>query len=142
MSWGGIKRTPGDAAFSACVREANDYTCQKCGINLRHNPRAMHLSHFYGRRGKSTRWDKLNGFCMCAACHSWLGEHPHEHTNLVKDIIGSGAFDILAFKAHTPYKMAKGEDKEIAKHYKEQLKIIQKLRAEGKTGYIDFESYQ
>ncbi len=30
----------------------------------------------------------------------------------------------------------------VAKHYKEQLKIIQKLRAEGKTGYIDFESYQ
>lgn len=142
MSFGGIKRTPADAAFSDCVREAHDFTCQKCGINMRHNPRAMHLSHFYGRRGKSTRWAKENGFCICAGCHNWLGEHPHEHTEWVKHTIGEGLFDILTEKAHSVYKLYKGEDKDIAKHYREQLKLIKTKRSEGHQGFIEFESYQ
>ena len=142
MSFGGIKRTSADAAFSDCVREAHDFTCQKCGINMRHNPRAMHLSHFYGRRGKSTRWAKENGFCVCAGCHNWLGEHPHEHTEWVKHTIGEGLFDILTEKAHSVYKLYKGEDKDIAKHYREQLKLIKTKRSEGQQGFIEFESYQ
>jgi len=142
MSFGGIKRTPADAAFSDCVREAHDFTCQKCGINMRHNPRAMHLSHFYGRRSKSTRWAKENGFCICAGCHNWLGEHPHEHTEWVKHTIGDSLFDILTEKAHSVYKLYKGEDKDIAKHYREQLKAIKEQRKNGIIGFIDFESYQ
>ena len=142
MSFGAIKRTPADAAFSDCVREAHDFTCQKCGINMRHNPRAMHLSHFYGRRGKSTRWAKENGFCICAGCHNWLGEHPYEHTEWVKHNLGEGLFDILTQKAHSVYKLYKGEDKDIAKHYRDQLKLIKAKRTEGHQGFIEFESYQ
>ncbi len=39
-------------------------------------------------------------------------------------------------------KVTKLEEKEIAKHYREQLVIIGALRATGETGYIDFVSYQ
>ena len=34
------------------------------------------------------------------------------------------------------------EEKDIAKHYREQLKLIQACRETGECGYIDFESYQ
>ena len=39
-------------------------------------------------------------------------------------------------------KVSKMEEKEIAKHYREQLKIIEQKRADGVIGYIEFESYQ
>lgn len=142
MSFGGIKRTPADAAFSDCVREAHDYTCQNCGINLRHNPRAMHLSHFYGRRSKSTRWAKENGFCLCAGCHNWMGEHPHEHSQWVQDQLGDGLFEILTVKAREIFKYNKEIDKEVARHYRKQLKEMQELRRGGVAGVLFFESYQ
>jgi hypothetical protein len=141
MSFGGIKRTPADKAFSDCVREAHDYTCQHCGKNNRHNPQACHLSHFYGRRGRSTRWHKDNGFCLCAGCHNYLGEHPLEHSNWVKSILGEGCLDLLTERAYKPMKISKLEEKDIAKHYREQLKIIKEKRANGEEGYIDFIGY-
>jgi len=141
MSFGGIKRTPADKAFSDAVREAHDYECQRCHTNLRHNPRAMHLSHFKGRRSKSTRWDKNNGFCLCAACHNYLGENPDEHTHFARMVLGDALFEITTQKAARPYKLAKGEEDEIKKHYQEQLKEIRRKRAQGQVGYIDFISY-
>ena len=136
-----IKRTPADKAFSDCVREAHDYTCQSCGKNNRHNPQACHLSHFYGRRGRSTRWYKDNGFCLCAGCHNYLGEHPLEHSIFVREILGEGCLDILIERAFTPMKVTKDEEKEIAKHYREQLKKILEARKNGVVGFIDFEGY-
>ena len=136
-----IKRTPADKAFSDCAREAHDYTCQNCGKNNRHNPQACHLSHFYGRRGRSTRWYKDNGFCLCAGCHNYLGEHPLEHSIFVKEILGEGCLDILTERAFTPMKVTKDEEKEIARHYREQLKKILEARKNGVDGFIDFEGY-
>ena len=39
-------------------------------------------------------------------------------------------------------KVSKIEEKEIAKHYREQLKIMQEKRAAGEEGRIEFESWQ
>jgi len=50
---------------------------------------------------------------------------------------------LLVEKKNLYVKVSKIEEKnEIAKHYREQLKIIEDKRKEGQTGYIDFISYQ
>lgn len=136
-----IKRTPADKAFSDCLREAHDYTCQHCGKNNRHNPQACHLSHFYGRRGRSTRWYKENATCLCAGCHNYFGEHPYEHTQFIIDELGQGLFDILTERARRPMKVSKEQEKEIAAHYRGQLKDILEKRKNGIDGYIDFTGY-
>ena len=48
----------------------------------------------------------------------------------------------LREKRDLKIKVPKSEEKEIAKHYREQLKIIEQKRLDGVLGYIDFESWQ
>jgi len=55
---------------------------------------------------------------------------------------GIGRIDLLREKMRSKVKVSKLEEKEIAKHYREQLKIIQDKREGGEIGYIDFESWQ
>lgn len=141
MGFGGIKRTPADAAFSDCVREAHDYNCQHCGKNNRDNPKACHLSHFCGRRAKSTRWFKENGFCLCAGCHMYMGEHPHEHDKWVRSVLGEGLFQVLIEQSQTLFRVRKQDEKEIAKHYRDEKKKILEKRKNGQEGFIDFVGY-
>ena len=42
----------------------------------------------------------------------------------------------MKFKVNDVYQ------KDVANHYREQLKIIQEKRSNGEVGYIDFVSYQ
>lgn len=136
-----IKRSTADKYFSDCVREAHDYNCENCGKNNRHNPQACHLSHFYGRRGRSTRWYKDNATCLCAGCHNYFGEHPYEHTEFIKQKLGESTFDALTIRANTPMKVNKAMEKMIADHYRQQLKAIKDSRITDCDGFIDYEGF-
>ncbi len=50
--------------------------------------------------------------------------------------------ELLREKRDSMVKVSKREEKEIAKHYRQQLNIIEQKRFDGVPGYIDFESYQ
>lgn len=56
--------------------------------------------------------------------------------------MGVAAIEVLVDKKNAKIKVPKLEEKEIAKHYREQLKIIEQKRNDGEIGYIDFESWQ
>ena len=57
-------------------------------------------------------------------------------------MLGEGHMAILREKKDMKLKIPKTEEKEIAKHYREQLKLMEKARAEGHVGRLEFESYQ
>lgn len=141
MSFGGIKRTPADIAFSKVVREAADYTCERCGINLRHSPHIMDLSHYFGRRNKSTRFEPLNAFCLCRGCHNNLGDSPHDHKQFVLNQLGEGAYQILLEKKRQVLRIRKADEREIAKHYREEHKRLIKMRERGATGKLEYSGY-
>ena len=141
MSFGGIKRTPADIAFSKTVREANDYVCEYCGIQGRSSPSTMDLSHYFGRRHRSTRWEPLNAFCLCRGCHNKLGESPHDHATWARKMLGEGAYKILVEKKNQIVKIPKTEEKAIAKHYREEYKKLLARRAAGATGKLNFVGY-
>jgi hypothetical protein len=79
---------------------------------------------------------------MCYGCHQWFGGNPADSGAWLLNELGDGVLDILREKMNSRVKVPKSEEAEIAKHYREQLKIIESKRASGETGYIDFESYQ
>jgi len=79
---------------------------------------------------------------MCFGCHSWFEENPADSGQWLIDEIGEGAVQILREKRDSGVKVTKLEEKDIAKHYREQLKLIEQRRNTGETGYIDFESWQ
>ena len=132
-----IKITPADKAFSHCIHAAYDNTCVRCGRVGR-----VECSHIHSRKHRTIRWCKENGVAKCHTCHRWWHENPTEAGIWFIEMFGQGVEDILLEKKNMKLKIPKSEEKEIAKHYREQLKIIQEKRAMGAVGFIDFESYQ
>lgn len=137
-----MKISPADSSFSKCVRAANDYTCYRCGKVLDKSSTGLHCSHNFTRSHRTIRWCKENALPLCYSCHSWFGGNPLDSGIWLEKELGSGVVEMLREKKNAKVKVTKLEEKEIAKHYREQLKIIEKKRAEGQTGYIDFISYQ
>lgn len=131
-----MKISPADAAFSKCVREANGYTCEMCGTVGR-----METSHVFSRRHRTIRWDKMNANCLCHACHRKWHESPLNAFIWFESEFGQGRIDILREKMNSKVKVSKLEEKDIAAHYRKELKRIQERLESGETT-VDFESWQ
>ncbi len=104
MTFGGIKRDTTDALFSDYIRMKAGWNCEKCYKNFSTRRKGLHASHFYGRRGKSTRWFEDNAAALCSYCHGWFEEHPLEHVKFFEKRLGREAFEKLTIRAHTPAK--------------------------------------
>jgi hypothetical protein len=50
--------------------------------------------------------------------------------------------EILIEKKNTKVKVSKLEEKDIAAHYRKQLKALESQRGSGKEGRLEFESWQ
>jgi hypothetical protein len=143
VSFGGIKVTVADSAFSKCVRERSGWACEFCSREFPEGHRAgLHCSHYFGRRNASTRHEPLNGFSLCFRCHLHLGANPHEHSEWVRGMLGPIAYNVLCEKRQQILrKNERPTDKELAAHFRSELKRMEALRAQGETGRIEFVGY-
>jgi len=132
-----IKIKPSDKAFADCLKAAHDYVCERCGKQGR-----METSHVYSRKHRTIRWCKDNANCLCHYCHRIWHDSPLDAFVWFVDMFGEGRQNILIEKRNSRVKVSKLEEKDIKKHYVEQLQIINFKRSEGAQGYIDFISYQ
>lgn len=139
---GRVKIKPADTAFSKVVREAYDYTCIRCHTKHERGSLGLHCSHIYGRASRTVRWCKDNAKALCFSCHQWFGANPADSGYWIRKLWGEDKMEILTEKLNSRIKVTKIEEKDIAKHYREQLKIIEGKRSNGETGYIDFVSWQ
>ena len=141
----GIKRDAADNWFSKCVRERTDYTCEVCFKQYDRSSTGLHASHFWGRGSKSTRWAGSNAFAHCYSCHQKLSANPHDFTHWVRMSLGETGYEMLLERKNDTNlgKQLVKDNKAglIAKHYREQHKILIQKRQDGDTGYIDFIDY-
>ena len=137
-----MKISPADKAFSTCVREAHDWTCERCGKHFEPWSMGLHNSHIFSRRHRTIRWCKENTQCLCFTCHQWFGGNPADSGRWLVDVCGEAFRDLLREKRDLKVKVPKAEEKLIAKHYREQTKIIEAKRLNGECGCIDFVGYQ
>lgn len=126
-----MKISPADTAFSNCVKKAANNTCVKCGVRRDR----MECSHIFGRRHRTIRWCKENAVCKCTTCHRWWHENPTESGVWFIEKYGQGIMDILTEKRNQRVKVTKLEEKDIAKHYRRELKLLE-------NGATDFASWQ
>lgn len=134
-----LKRDKLDKVFSELVRARSDYTCERCRKYYPEGQRqGLDCSHYFGRRGNSTRHLGLNCFAHCRGCHQYLSSNPHEFTAWVKDRLGDVNYEALVKRRNQICKRPKAEKEEMYQHFKAQLKYMQRRRAQGETGYIDF----
>jgi len=125
MSFGPTKRKPSDAAFSDCVRMAKNWNCERCGRNYSNSKGSLHCSHIYPRTHRTLRWCKDNAQALCVTCHSWYHSHPTESGKWVEEILGEAMVELLIEKKNSKVRVSKLEEKDIAKHYREQLKLLE-----------------
>lgn len=140
----GIKRTPADAAFSNCVRERSNWTCERCGTKYEDgNTRGLDCSHFGGRASKATRYDPKNAFAHCRGCHQWLSSHPDQFVQHYDDVFGEGERYLLRRRRDSADigRRAHREGPEIAKHYRGEFERMRTLRRDGVTGRLEFNDY-
>ncbi len=115
-----MKISAADKWFSLCIREASNYTCVTCGKMGR-----VECSHVYSRRHRTIRWDVENAMSQCNGCHRSWHESPLKSFAWFESEFGAGRIELLREKMNNKVKVSKAEEKEIAKHYREQLKIVE-----------------
>lgn len=130
------KINPADQAFSKCVREAAKWTCERCGSVHEPGSMGLHCSHIFSRRHRTIRWCKDNVQALCFSCHQWFGGNPADSGVWVTELLGEGHIELLREKMNSKVKVSKAEEKEIAKHYRAELKLMQAGEKD------DFDSWQ
>lgn len=133
-----LKRDFLDAAFSDLIREAHDWICAKCSRQFPNRKGYdAHCSHFVSRgAGNGLRWNIDNACLLCASCHDYLGKRPDEHTAFFRKLIGDTRWGSLQDAKRSIVKLTRQDKKDMAKHFREELKRIQELRMRGICGYI------
>jgi len=130
-----LKRDVADIAFSNFIRERDDWTCQRCRkIYPEGRRQGLHCSHFFSRRHEATRFYAKNAAAHCFSCHQYLGGNPIEFSEWIKTHLGDETFEKLRAKKETIKKKKENPRKEIAKHWREQLKELRQCR-ENQTKY-------
>jgi hypothetical protein len=106
-----MKRSKTDAMFSDYIRERDNWTCQRCLVDLSNYHGQLDNSHFFGRGNKSTRWDEDNCISLCKKCHMYFGDKNapadilgitryQEYEEFMIKRLGQPRFDLLVFRAH------------------------------------------
>lgn len=112
-----IKRTNADIWCSKAVR-LRDGACVRCG-----NTETNQAMHIYGRRNKVVRYSLDNLLTGCYTCHRLFTESPIMFADFCNSYLGEGHMEILREKSRGIMKDNKATRDEIAKHYREEIKL-------------------
>lgn len=116
-----MKLDPADIAFSLYIRTRDKWTCQKCFTKYKPPTRALHCSHFQGRRKEATRFEPLNADALCFGCHQYFTSHPAEHYQWQVSRKGQDIVDKITLLSNT----YKKKDRKLEKIYwTEELKKL------------------
>jgi len=101
-----------DDAWSLLVKLIAGNQCEYC-----RNTQTLNSHHVFTRSNKSTRWDELNGICLCASHHtlnSKFSAHgtPTIFSEWIINKRGENWHNLLRLRAHSDGKRTKFE-KEI-----------------------------
>lgn len=65
-----------DNLCKVVVKTRDDFTCQRCGKYLKHEPFNCQWCHIKGRNRNNLRWDLYNDETLDGACHTWVHNNP------------------------------------------------------------------
>ena len=138
-----VKRDATDDVVSELIREAADWTCERCGLEFPdRKSRALHCSHYFSRSYNVTRWHPDNLSSLCGACHDEIGKDPGAHHHFMLRKLGDVRMSELRIRKNTMIVRYKPADKKaIRSHYRAELERIKAERASGVQGLIEVVAY-
>lgn len=104
MSFFRIKTRKADSLFSKYIRERDNWTCLRCGKQHDKASRNFGVSHYFGRRKESVRFDPDNCISLCnIPCHQlWgHGEEREQYKEFMINWLGEYRFNLLKIRADT-----------------------------------------
>ena len=115
-----------DDAWALLVKLRAGNKCEYCG---KISPLNSH--HVYSRSKKSTRWDVINGVCLCVGHHTFSSSFsahktPTEFTEWIKENRGEEWYNKLRLRAHSTFKLAQYEKEVILLALLEDIKSYKK----------------
>ena len=91
-----------DKKYSEYLREKRNHICEYCGRRFKKGEKGLTVSHFYGRKSESTRFDDENCDVLCwLPCHNNFEQDPHEYSRWKQTRMTPQAFKLLQVRAHT-----------------------------------------
>ncbi len=136
-----IRQKKLDIVFSNLVRERNNYICQACCTNKRHEPGTLDCAHIMGRRGVALRWHPKNATALCRSCHLFYTEHPFDWRDWCVDQFGEDLVSELRLVSSKPVKWSKSLREEIYQFYRKELLAMQLKRLDSQM-VIDFKQHE
>tara|TARA_R110000803_G_scaffold69058_2_gene131222 strand:+ start:6732 stop:7118 length:387 start_codon:yes stop_codon:yes gene_type:complete len=101
----------------------------KCEIpNCRKTTLNSH--HIYSRSKKSTRWETMNGICLCVGHHTFSSKFsahktPLEFTDWLRAYKGLDYMELLTIKAHQTSKLHPFEKELLLQELNKEIKKLQ-----------------
>lgn len=110
-----------DKLWSEVIRSV--WECEYCGKKDN-----LNAHHIFWRNNKSVRWEKSNGICLCAGCHTFSStfsahKTPSEFTYWLESVRGRNYMDNLQELAHIPTKIT-------SEYLQEQIEYFKKILSE------------
>lgn len=110
-----------DDAWSELVKLRAGMKCEYC---RKKSPLNSH--HIYSRSKKSTRWDVLNGICLCVGCHTFSSKFsahktPTEFTYWLEKYKGKEFMELLTIKANQTSKLHPFEKELLLKELQKEI---------------------
>lgn len=136
-----MKRDALDDIFSQCVREAADWTCERCGLEFpERKSQALHASHYYSRGIACTRHHPDNVSSLCGRCHKEVGEDPDAHRRWMLKRLGDIRYGELGVRKNTLI-YRKVDKKAMRAHYRAELERMLAERRRGLIGPLELVAY-
>jgi hypothetical protein len=137
--------------WSKCIRERDDYVCQECGRNFRHEPGALQAAHHIakgmGGRSPKMKYYIDNGAALCImpgkyprGCHPYMDNHPLEHAKWVFNYLGEDRYEALVELNRTTDDSPKwldGDYWDLVAVFNATLKDLRARRAAGQQGVLE-----
>jgi 5-methylcytosine-specific restriction endonuclease McrA len=94
-----IRRRRDDILFSEYLRRKRDYTCERCLRNFTHEKGRLDVSHYFGRKNETLRFDEENVRVLCKGCHRLFHESPNEHREFMLKTLGENGLNMLVLRS-------------------------------------------
>ena len=115
-----------DKAWSKLIKLRAGMKCEVC-----HKTSPLNSHHIYTRSKRATRWDVLNGVCLCVGCHTFSSKFsahgtPVEFTEWLYEKRGTEFMDRLRLKANSISKLMAFEKDLLLEELNKDIKKLEK----------------
>jgi 5-methylcytosine-specific restriction endonuclease McrA len=109
-----------DSEFSKYIKARDKHTCLICG-----KVGDMDSAHYITRERLNTRWDELNAFPLCRACHSLDHSRPGVYKQAIINKYGEEAILNLERWGNIVTKLTASDIMDIARMYKAKREAME-----------------